>query len=105
MPSSRRRGRNRGLSSRLDRNQPPGSGQIDLGSDRALRGSICYHPGVRALPLLLLATAGFAASAADRQLLDEVVAVVEARSITLSEVAADGPSASTSRRRVSAATS
>jgi hypothetical protein len=54
-----------------------------------LRGSICYHPGVRALPLLLLATAGFAASAADRQLLDEVVAVVEARSITLSEVAAE----------------
>jgi len=33
--------------------------------------------------------AGFAASAADRQLLDEVVAVVEARSITLSEVAAE----------------
>ena len=39
--------------------------------------------------LLLLATAGLAASAAERQLLDEVVAVVEARSITLSEVAAE----------------
>jgi hypothetical protein len=38
---------------------------------------------------LLLALAGFAAHAADRQLLDEVVAVVDARSITLSEVAAE----------------
>jgi len=44
---------------------------------------------VRAIPPLLLALAGFATHAADRQLLDEVVAVVDARSITLSEVAAE----------------
>jgi hypothetical protein len=54
-----------------------------------VRRSICYHPGVRAVPLILLALAGSAASAAERQLLDEVVAVVEAHSITLSEVAAE----------------
>jgi hypothetical protein len=44
---------------------------------------------VRAIPGLLLVAAGFAANAAERQLLDEVVAVVEAHSITLSEVAAE----------------
>jgi hypothetical protein len=45
---------------------------------------------VRALPLaLLLAAAGLPAGAAERQLLDEVVAVVEAHSITLSEVTAE----------------
>jgi hypothetical protein len=45
---------------------------------------------VRALPLLLLlAAAGLPAGAAERQLIDEVVAVVEAHSITLSEVAAE----------------
>jgi len=45
---------------------------------------------VRALPLLLLlAAAGLPARAAERQLLDEVVAVVEAHSITLSEVTAE----------------
>jgi hypothetical protein len=54
-----------------------------------VRRSICYHPGVRAVPLILLALAGSAAGAAERQLLDEVVAVVEAHSITLSEVAAE----------------
>jgi len=43
---------------------------------------------VRATPLLLLAAA-FPGQAAERQLLDEVVAVVEAHSITLSEVAAE----------------
>jgi hypothetical protein len=53
------------------------------------RGSICYHPGVRAVPLILLALGAFAVGAAERQLLDEVVAVVEAHSITLSEVAAE----------------
>jgi hypothetical protein len=51
--------------------------------------SICYHPRVRAVPLILLALAAFAAGAAERQLLDEVVAVVQAHSITLSEVAAE----------------
>jgi len=55
-----------------------------------LPGAICYHPGVRALPVALLtAAAAFSARAADRQLLDEVVAVVDAHSITLSEVAAE----------------
>lgn len=54
-----------------------------------MRGPICYHSGVRAIPGLLLVAAGFAAKAAERQLLDEVVAVVEAHSITLSEVAAE----------------
>ena len=43
---------------------------------------------MRATPLLLLAAA-FPGQAAERQLLDEVVAVVEAHSITLSEVAAE----------------
>jgi len=43
---------------------------------------------VRAILFLLLATTG-AADRSERQLLDEVVAVVEARSITLSEVAAE----------------
>ena len=53
-------------------------------------GAICYHSGVRPILVLLLATVGAApADASDRQLLDEVVAVVEARSITLSEVAAE----------------
>src|SRR5439155_10302205 len=56
--------------------------------DRALGGAICYHPGVRAILFLLLATTG-AADRSERQLLDEVVAVVDARSITLSEVAAE----------------
>jgi hypothetical protein len=41
------------------------------------------------IPGLLLVAAAFAANAAERQLLDEVVAVVEAHSITLSEVAAE----------------
>src|SRR6266850_1797292 len=55
-----------------------------------LPGPICYHSRVRALPLLLLlAAAGLPAGAVERQLLDEVVAVVEAHSITLSEVAAE----------------
>jgi hypothetical protein len=55
-----------------------------------LQRPICYHSPVRALPLLLLAAAaGLPAGAADRQLIDEVVAVVEAHSITLSEVAAE----------------
>ena len=53
-----------------------------------MRGPICYHSGVRAIPVLLLAAA-FPGQAAERQLLDEVVAVVEAHSITLSEVAAE----------------
>ena len=53
------------------------------------RCGICYHPGVREVPLILLAFAASAAGAADRQLLDEVIAVVEAHSITLSEVAAE----------------
>ena len=53
-----------------------------------MRAPICYHSGVRATPLLLLAAA-FPGQAAERQLLDEVVAVVEAHSITLSEVAAE----------------
>jgi hypothetical protein len=44
---------------------------------------------VRAFPLALLVAAGFSARAAERQLLDEVVAVVDAHSITLSEVAAE----------------
>ncbi|TMA20977.1 MAG: hypothetical protein E6J84_01420 [Deltaproteobacteria bacterium] len=44
---------------------------------------------MRAVPLILLALGAFAVGAADRQLLDEVVAVVEAHSITLSEVAAE----------------
>jgi hypothetical protein len=39
--------------------------------------------------VLLLAAAGLPAGAAERQLLDEVVAVVEAHSVTLSEVAAE----------------
>ena len=43
---------------------------------------------MRAIPVLLLAAA-FPGQAAERQLLDEVVAVVEAHSITLSEVAAE----------------
>src|SRR2546425_9528230 len=60
-----------------------------------------YHPFVRAAFLLLIASA---AAAEQRQLLDEVVAVVEAHSITLSELAAEtrvrmvaehGPSAAT----------
>jgi len=54
-----------------------------------MRRSICYHPDVRAVPLILVALAAFSAVAAERQLLDEVVAVVEAHSITLSEVAAE----------------
>src|SRR2546426_4676866 len=73
------------------------------------------HPGVRALPVALLtAAAAFSARAAERQLLDEMVAVVDARSITLSEVAAEtrvrlveaqGPSATnaTLDRRILAA--
>jgi hypothetical protein len=44
---------------------------------------------VRAVFLLLPAVVAFASAAADRQLIDEVVAVVEAHSITLSEVAAE----------------
>ena len=39
--------------------------------------------------MILLASAAIAGRAADRQLLDEVVAVVEAHSITLSELAAE----------------
>src|SRR3954465_352959 len=63
---------------------------MGLAANCPLQGPICYHSRVRALPLLLLlAAAGLAAGAAERQLLDEVVAVVEARSITLSEVAAE----------------
>src|SRR3954465_10358814 len=63
---------------------------MGLAANCPLQGPICYHSRVRALPLLLLlAAAGAAADASDRQLLDEVVAVVEARSITLSEVAAE----------------
>jgi hypothetical protein len=57
--------------------------------DSPVHAAICYHPRVRAAPLILFALAGFAAGAAERQLLDEVVAVVEAHSITLSEVAAE----------------
>jgi hypothetical protein len=79
-----------------------------------MRRSICYHPRVRAVPLVLLALASLAAGAAERQLLDEVVAVVEAHSITLSEVAAEtrvrlveaqGPAAATAPldRRILAA--
>jgi hypothetical protein len=45
-----------------------------------------YHPFVRAFVLLLIAGS---AAAQERQLLDEVVAVVEAHSITLSELAAE----------------
>jgi hypothetical protein len=41
------------------------------------------------MPLILAATGALGAAAAERQLLDEVVAVVEAHSITLSEVAAE----------------
>ena len=44
---------------------------------------------MRAVFLLLPAVVAFASAAADRQLIDEVVAVVEAHSITLSEVAAE----------------
>jgi hypothetical protein len=66
------------------------------------------------MPLILLLASVPALAAADRQLLDEVVAVVEAHSITLSEVAAEtrvrlveaqGPSAATAPldRRILAA--
>src|ERR1700704_5505702 len=48
-----------------------------------------YHPSVRAATLLLLFCAPLAARGQERQLLDEVVAVVEAHSITLSELAAE----------------
>jgi len=79
-----------------------------------LPGAICYHPGVRAFPIAALVAAAFSARAAERQLLDEVVAVVDAHSITLSEVAAEtrvrlveaqGPSATnaTLDRRILAA--
>src|ERR1043165_3004680 len=44
--------------------------------------SVCYHQGVIVLLLLAL-------GAPNRQLVDEVVAVVEAHSITLSELAAE----------------
>lgn len=54
-----------------------------------MRSAICYHPAVRAMPFILLLASVPALAAADRQLLDEVVAVVEAHSITLSEVAAE----------------
>jgi hypothetical protein len=53
-----------------------------------MRSAICYHSTVRAMALLLLASLP-ALAAPERQLLDEVVAVVEAHSITLSEVAAE----------------
>ncbi len=63
---------------------------MGLAANCPLQRPICYHSRVRALPLLLLlAAAGLPAGAAERQLLDEVVAVVEAHSITLSEVAAE----------------
>jgi len=52
-----------------------------------LPGGICYHPGVRATLVILLLAVG--ASAAERQLLDEVVAVVDAHTITLSDVTAE----------------
>ena len=58
-------------------------------SNCPVRRPICYHPGVRALFLLSATALASAGAAADRQLLDEVVAVVEAHSITLSEVAAE----------------
>jgi hypothetical protein len=53
-----------------------------------MRSAICYHPAVRAMPLILL-LGSLPAVAAERQLLDEVVAVVEAHSVTLSEVTAE----------------
>jgi hypothetical protein len=48
-----------------------------------------YHPSVRAATLLVLFCAPLAARGEERQLLDEVVAVVGAHSITLSELAAE----------------
>src|ERR1700687_6077370 len=49
-----------------------------------------YHPSVRGTTAAaLLALCAAPARAGERQLLDEVVAVVEAHSITLSEVAAE----------------
>jgi hypothetical protein len=48
-----------------------------------------YHPGVRIGSLALLLCLASPAHAAERRLLDEVVAVVDAHSITLSEVAAE----------------
>jgi len=55
-----------------------------------LPAAICYHPGVRAFSIAVFAAAAaLSARAAERQLLDEVVAVVDAHSITLSEVAAE----------------
>ena len=54
-----------------------------------MRSAICYHPGVRATALLLILAFAAAAPASERQLLDEVVAVVDAHSVTLSEVAAE----------------
>jgi hypothetical protein len=48
-----------------------------------------YHPSVKATGLLFALCAAMPARAAERQLFDEVVAMVEAHSITLSELAAE----------------
>src|SRR5258708_40118385 len=54
----------------------------------ALRGR--YHPPVRGMTVAaLLALFASSARAGERQLVDEVVAVVDAHSITLSELAAE----------------
>src|SRR5438067_772878 len=67
MPFSTPRARSTDPSSRRDRNHPSRGGQMAF-PDCPGRCGICYHPGVREVPLILLAFAASAAGAADRQL-------------------------------------